>query len=461
MDKTIATVLAATLSACQGLTAGTPLPDSTPRRATAAATTAIPYVPTRHDTVRDLLWLAAVRTNDVVYDLGSGDGRVAMAAVRDFGARKAVGIELDAKLVEESRQKAAQAGLAPRVEFIHGDLFTNDFSAADVVVLYLGHRANLDLRARLVRDLKPGARVVSHQFGMGEWTPDKTLDVRTVLLGMYGEMFNEFKSNPEVPDFDPTGSRAQHDVLSAWTVPAPVAGVWRGKMPTEPGAGEIQLTLHQGLSGVTGSFEAHGTNPLGGRVQADLWGSHVRLHCLPTNWAYGQVLMWFDGQASGDTLTGHWWVSKREGKQECEWTGHRDRPDFTGTWEWSGPSNTPVRLKLERRAGRLAATYVDEHRNLPVWAGGNKPVPVTDLYDFGGGFYFTLLLGLQGTSLAQGSRITGPENGWLIGEATARENTLHGTIAFYPYSTSPRVRPPDGAPPLPARRDWQPRRVEP
>ena len=89
------------------------------------------------------------------------------------------------------------------------------------------------------RGLKPGARVVSHQFGMGEWAPDKTLDVRTSLLGMYGEMWNEFKGNSDVPDFDNTGSRASHDVISTWVVPAPVAGVWRGKLPPESGGGEL------------------------------------------------------------------------------------------------------------------------------------------------------------------------------------------------------------------------------
>ena len=136
----------------------------------------IPFLPTRHQTVRDLLWLADAGTNDVVYDLGSGDGRIVIAAVRDFGARKAVGIELDPQLVRESREKAAQAGLADRVHFIQGDLFTNDFSEASVVVLYLGQEANLELRAQVVRALRPGARVVSHQFGMGEWKADKFLE---------------------------------------------------------------------------------------------------------------------------------------------------------------------------------------------------------------------------------------------------------------------------------------------
>ncbi|HEX7619520.1 MAG TPA: class I SAM-dependent methyltransferase, partial [Verrucomicrobiae bacterium] len=216
--------------------------------------------------------MADVGTNDVVYDLGSGDGRIVIAAVRDFGARRAVGIEINPQLVQESRENAVQAGVANRVQFINGDLFTNDFSQASVVVLYLGHGANLDLRAKLVRNLKPGARVVSHQFGMGEWTADKLLDVRTIYLGMYGEWFNEFKTNSNVPDFDNTGSQASHDVLSAWIVPAPVAGVWRGKVRLEMGDGDLQITLHQSLSGVTGSFQFTGSTNISGSIRADLWG---------------------------------------------------------------------------------------------------------------------------------------------------------------------------------------------
>jgi len=461
MKRTGQTVLIAHVSAALLLAAGMLSLSAAPLTNTSAAKTTIPYVPTRHDIVKDLLWLAEVGTNDIVYDLGAGDGRVVIAAVRDFGARKAVGIELDAQLVQQSREKAAPAGVSGRVEFIHGDLFTNDFSLASVVVLYLGQRANLDLRAQIVRTLKPGARVVSHQFGMGEWTADKTLDVRTVLLGMYGERHNEFKDNPDVPDFDSTPGRANHDMLSVWNVPAPVAGVWRGSVRTASGDRELRLTLHQRLAEVRGSFQLQGPTNVEGHVEADLWGEHLRLHCLPAGGPYGEHLIWFDGHARGDTLNGCLWIAQRDGTQEVQWTGHRDKADFTGTWEWPGPSNSPVQLKIERRDGRLAATYEDKNRTVPVWAGGNKPIPVADFYDFGGGFYFTLLLGLQGTRLSGGSRITGPENGWLIGEAVAQENTLRGTIAFYPYAAESPLQPLDRKPPPQGRRDWQPRRVGP
>jgi SAM-dependent methyltransferase len=464
MNRMIRLLSLAGLAGCAWLAGLAPSNAATPGTNASPPKPSIPYVPTRHDAVRDLLWMAEVGTNDVVYDLGSGDGRVVIAAVRDFHARRAVGIELEAKLVQESREKAVQAGVADRVEFIQGDLFSKDFSAASVVVLYLGQSANLDLRAQLLRTLKPGARVVSHQFGMGEWTPDKTLDVRTQLLGMYGEMWNQFKTNPDVPDFDNTGSRASHDVLSAWMVPAPVAGVWRGQVPPECGGGELKLTLHQRLSGLSGSFQWPGPTSLGGSVQVDLWGDHVRCWCIPTNQNAHRDQMWVDGRLQGDTLSGGLRMWRGTNTVEVEWAARRDHADFAGTWEWPGSSNAPVQFKLERRDGRLTATYADQNRTKNAWVDETKPIPVFDLYDFEGGFYFTLLLGLEGNRFSGGPRRMGPDNGWVIGEAVMEDGTLKGTIAFYPYSermglpTNPQAGA-TAAPP--GRRDWQPKRVGP
>lgn len=107
-------------------------------------------------------------------------------AVRDFGARKAVGIEVDPNRIRESRANAQNAAVADRVEFIQGDLFTADFRRASVVALFLGHKPNIELRPKLFRILKPGTRIVSHQFAMGEWPTDREQTVRTVYLGMWG-----------------------------------------------------------------------------------------------------------------------------------------------------------------------------------------------------------------------------------------------------------------------------------
>ncbi len=136
----------------------------------------VPYVVTPPQVVDAMLRLAGVGRDDVVYDLGSGDGRIVIAAARDFGAR-GVGIEIDPRLVAQSTRAAARAGLAERVRFVQQDLFETDLRPATVVTLYLTRELNLRLRPKLLRELRPGARVVSHHFDMGDWPSDRQLSL--------------------------------------------------------------------------------------------------------------------------------------------------------------------------------------------------------------------------------------------------------------------------------------------
>ena len=130
-----------------------------------------PFLPTPNYVILELLAKARVGKDDILYDLGSGDGRIVIEAARQTGCR-AVGIEIDADLVDDSRQNAARAGVQDRVRFIVADIFTEDFSEATVLTLYMGSHVNLRLRPKLLRDLKPGTRVASYTFDMGEWKPD-------------------------------------------------------------------------------------------------------------------------------------------------------------------------------------------------------------------------------------------------------------------------------------------------
>ena len=135
------------------------------------------YVPTPQAVVVAMLDVARVKADDVVYDLGSGDGRFVITAAKKYGAR-AVGIDIDPALVRSAADSAAAAGLSGRVRFITGDLFTADISEATVVTLYLLQSINERLRPKLIRELKPGTRIVSHMFSMGpEWPPERTLEV--------------------------------------------------------------------------------------------------------------------------------------------------------------------------------------------------------------------------------------------------------------------------------------------
>jgi SAM-dependent methyltransferase len=134
-----------------------------------------PYVPTPHDVVEKMLELAGVTKNDVVYDLGCGDGRLVITAAKKYGAR-GVGIDIDPERIAESRANAKSAGVEHLVSFREQDALAADVSDATVVTLYLLSSSNLKLRPILTRQLKPGARIVSHAFGMGDWEPEKSLD---------------------------------------------------------------------------------------------------------------------------------------------------------------------------------------------------------------------------------------------------------------------------------------------
>jgi len=133
------------------------------------------YLPTPHRVVDAMLRLAEVSRADVVYDLGSGDGRIPIAAARDFGAR-GVGLELDVSLVEAARCNAQVAGLEKQVEFRQQDLFAADLREATVVTLFLFPDVNRRLAPVLRAQLRPGARIVSHRFGLGDWQPDRTIE---------------------------------------------------------------------------------------------------------------------------------------------------------------------------------------------------------------------------------------------------------------------------------------------
>ncbi len=136
----------------------------------------VPYVPTPQAVVDKMLEVAAVSKDDVVYDLGSGDGRIVITAAKKYGVR-GVGVDIDPERVKEANANAVQAGVADRVKFIEQDLFKTDLKEASVVTLYLLPEVNLRLRPKLWSELKPGTRVVSHAFDMGDWKPDKTLEV--------------------------------------------------------------------------------------------------------------------------------------------------------------------------------------------------------------------------------------------------------------------------------------------
>lgn len=152
--------------------------------AQAARTPDVPYVPTSNAVVQAMLRLAGVKGGDVVYDLGCGDGRIVIAAVREFGAARGVGIDISPARIKDAKENAEKAGIADRTRFIESDFFTADIKDATVVTLYLLTSVNERLRPKLLAELKPGPRVVSNTFSMGDWKPDQVeeIDGRRIML---------------------------------------------------------------------------------------------------------------------------------------------------------------------------------------------------------------------------------------------------------------------------------------
>lgn len=137
----------------------------------------VPYVPTPQSVVNGMLNMADVKKGDIVYDLGCGDGRIVIAAVKNFGAAEGIGIDIDPERISEARENARKAGVEDKVRFEQRNLFEADIKRATVVTLYLLPDINLKLRPKLWTDLKPGTRIVSHAFDMDDWKPEKKLNV--------------------------------------------------------------------------------------------------------------------------------------------------------------------------------------------------------------------------------------------------------------------------------------------
>ncbi|MCU0551059.1 MAG: class I SAM-dependent methyltransferase [Leptolyngbya sp. Prado105] len=191
---------------------------------------AVPYVPTPVEVVMGMLELAQVGKNDIVYDLGSGDGRLVITAAQKFGAKRGVGVEINPGLVNQSNANARREGVSDRVRFVQQDLFQTDFSEASVVTLYLLPRINLQLRPKLISELKPGSRVVSHAFAMGDWQPDQRVTVRDRTAYL-------------------------------WIIPASVEGTWTGTL-SSPSGQSIPYTLQmkQSFQNARATAEVAGTS---------------------------------------------------------------------------------------------------------------------------------------------------------------------------------------------------------
>jgi len=248
----------------------------------------IHFEATPDEVVDAMLQMAGVTQEDIVYDLGCGDGRFVITAAKNFGAR-GVGVDIDPVRIKESNENANKAGVTNRVKFFEGDLFKTDIREATVVTLYLLNELNVLLRPKLFHELKPGTRIISNTFDMGEWEPDDIGQVR-------------------------------NKTFYYWVIPARAAGKWRWSITSPAGTWQNELFLDQEFQEVNGKVSLQGwelriRDP---NLRGDQLSFRVRYNVEGEN-----VAMRFKGRVNGGTIMGsveiqggpwtgtHDWVGKR------------------------------------------------------------------------------------------------------------------------------------------------------
>ncbi len=231
------------------------------------------FLPTAADLTDRMLELAGVTAEDLVFDLGCGDGRIVIRAAKRFGAQ-GVCVELDPGLIARSQAAADTAGVRGRIRFVQGDLFETALAGGTVVALYLSPTLNLRLRPKLFRELQPGARVISHNFGMGDWAPDTAVTVTS-----------------------PSGTSS---ALKLWTIPADVAGTWELTLDGADGRRRYQVRFEQQYQQVSGTASRQGRTVAVG---------DVRLRGTRLAFTLGEARL--QGEVEGATARGEGWQAWR------------------------------------------------------------------------------------------------------------------------------------------------------
>jgi SAM-dependent methyltransferase len=250
----------------------------------------VPYVPTPYEVVDVMLEMAGVTDSDTLYDLGCGDGRIVITAATRLGT-KGIGIDIDPERIKECHTNAAEAGVEDHVTFLNQNLFETDFSRASVVTLYLLNSVNLRLRPKLLKDLKPGTRIVSHDFSMGSWKADKKTDISV--------------------DY------RVHEVYF-WTIPANASGRWRVNQPPQLMAVPFTLNIKQQFQEIEGQADLRkAVVPI---QDVELKGDQISF-TLITDESHTCT---FQGKISGHRMEGRVTVRTEDKDQTFVWKAERD-----------------------------------------------------------------------------------------------------------------------------------------
>jgi hypothetical protein len=264
-----------------------------------AAEPSVPYVPTPQIVVDRMLQMAKVTPQDFLIDLGSGDGRIVVTAAKKYGAR-GFGVDLNPVRIKESVENASRAGVSDRVAFHQRNLFETDLSDASVITMYLLPRVNLDLRPKIL-ELKPGTRIVSHDFSMGDWHADESATF-------------------DVPDKYGAGSGSGTSSVYFWVVPAKVTGAWQWQLSVAGKPQAYEMVLDQNFQVVTGTVRVGGRSvklqdaqlrgdQLSGSFTAEINGSALKHE--------------FAGRVAGAGIEGSVTLSGSRTQGQLEWSATR------------------------------------------------------------------------------------------------------------------------------------------
>lgn len=257
----------------------------------------VPYVPTPQEVVERMLETAKVTANDYVIDLGSGDGRIVITAAKKHGAR-GFGVDLNPERIAEANANARKAGVTGKVAFYQRDLFETDVSEATVITMYLLPRVNMELRPRLL-ELRPGTRLVSHDFSMEDWKPDA--HVQMEVKEKYG------------------GAGGKSDIYF-WVVPAKVGGTWQWQLPVFGKGRAYEVTLNQKFQVLTGSVKVGGRSVTLQNLR--LRGDEIRF-AFTSEVDGTPVKHQFTGKVEGEGIIGTARLSGGRVQAQLEWAAQR------------------------------------------------------------------------------------------------------------------------------------------
>jgi hypothetical protein len=257
----------------------------------------VPYVPTPMAVVRTLLNLGSVGPDDFLIDLGSGDGRIVITAAKEYGAR-GFGVDLNKELVALSKKYAVAEGVEKKTAFFVRDIFKTDIRDASVVTMYLLNEVNIQLRPRLLAELKPGSRIISHDFHLGEWRPDKLVHLDV-------------------------GKSYQDDtILYLWIVPARVAGMWQWRLSILGEDHTLYLELNQSYQNINGVIINRDYNLQ--IFDADLKGDQIQFS-LFSEAGERMIRQDYKGRVQGNTIVGTLQLKGTIEKAPRKWQATRVR----------------------------------------------------------------------------------------------------------------------------------------